>query len=285
MIMIKFGPAGNSASFYAEGYKSTWQTPAWLKNRGLNAFEYPFGRGVQISADAALRIGRESAAYGIYVSAHAPYYINLANPDTAIRGNSFRYILDSAKAVTDMGGDRVVVHVGAALKLDRADANMFCADGLKEAMLRLDDAGLGKVHICPETMGKRSQIGDLDETLAFCSLDARLVPCVDFAHLHALTQGGLRETGDFSLVLDKLESALGIDRARGMHIHFSTIEFTPAGEKRHRTFAEEAYGPRFELLAPLLKSRGYTSTVICESKETMAEDATAMRDIFTALGI
>jgi len=70
-----------------------------------------------------------------------------------------------------------------------------------------------------------------------------------------------------------------------MHVHFSTIEFTPAGEKRHRTFAEEKYGPRFEMLAPLLKERGYQPRIICESKGTMAEDAKTMMEIYQSVSI
>ena len=131
-------------------------------------------------------------------------------------------------------------------------------------------------------MGRKSQIGDLRETLDFCLLDQRLIPCVDFAHLHALGNGALRGPEDFSKVLDAVEAALGMDRARRMHIHFSTIEYTAAGEKRHRTFAEEAYGPRFEHLAPLLHARGYQPRIICECKGTMAEDAKAMMEIYHA---
>lgn len=275
-----FGPAGNSDRFYEEGNKSTLQAFGWLENMGLTAFEYPFGRGVSISRETAEKIAAKAREHHIAVSAHAPYFINLANPDPEKRENSFRYILDAARAVTWLGGQRVVVHVGAVMKLDRAEALKNCAEGLREAYRRLDDAGFAHVHICPETMGKYSQIGDLRETVDFCLLDERLIPCVDFAHLHALTGGGLRDTEDFAKVLDTVEAVLGMDRARKMHMHFSTIEYTPAGEKMHRTFAEEKYGPRFEYLAPLLKERGYHGTVICECRGTQADDARAMQQMW-----
>ena len=275
-----FGPAGNSARFYEEGNKSTLQAFGWLENMGLTAFEYPFGRGVSISRETAEKIAAKAREHHIAVSAHAPYFINLANPDPEKRENSFRYILDAARAVTWLGGQRVVVHVGAVMKLDRAEALKNCAEGLREAYRRLDDAGFAHVHICPETMGKYSQIGDLRETVDFCLLDERLIPCVDFAHLHALTGGGLRDTEDFAKVLDTVEAVLGVDRARKMHMHFSTIEYTPAGEKMHRTFAEEKYGPRFEYLAPLLKERGYHGTVICECRGTQADDARTMQQMW-----
>ena len=277
---MRFGPAGNSDRFYSEGNKSTLQAFGWLENMGLTAFEYPFGRGVGVSRETAEKIARKAREHHIAISAHAPYFINLANPDPEKREKSFRYILEAAQAVTWLGGDRVVVHVGAVMKLDRADALKNSAAGLREAYRRLDDAGLGQVHICPETMGKYSQIGDLRETVDFCLLDQRLIPCVDFAHLHALTGGGLRDTADFARVLDTVEAALGLERARQMHMHFSTIEFTPAGEKMHRTFAEEKYGPRFEYLAPLLRQRGYCGTVICECRGTQADDARTMQRLW-----
>ena len=279
--MIYFGPSGNSESFYAEGYKSTWQAAEWLEKKGLNAFEYPFGRGVSLSDAAAETIRDEMSRHGIRVSAHAPYYINLSDPDPEKREKSFRYITEAAAAVHKLGGDRIVVHAGAAMKLERKDALENCRRGLLEALERLDDLGLGDVHICPETMGKYSQIGDLAEIASFCAEDERLIPCVDFAHLHALSQGGLACAEDMARVLDLLEKYIGFDRARSLHIHFSTIEYTAAGEKRHRTFAEENYGPRFELLAPLLRERNYAPVIICESKGTMAEDAAVMKEIYS----
>ena len=281
--MIRFGPAGNSESFYAQGYQATWQAPQWLRGMGLSAFEYSFGRGVGLSEETAKKIAAQARAFDIAVSAHAPYFINLANPDPEKRAASFRYLLDSARLVTCLGGDRVVVHVGAVMKMERAQALQNCREGLREAYARLEDAGLARVHLCPETMGRQSQIGDLAETLDFCLLDERLIPCLDFAHLHALGQGALRGIEDFARVLDRTEAALGLDRARRMHVHFSTIEYTAAGEKRHRTFAEERYGPRFEHLAPLLLARGYQPRIICECKGTMAEDARAMQGIYQAL--
>ena len=282
-MSIRFGPAGNSESFYAQGYKASWQAPKWLHDLGLTAYEYSFGRGVNLSDEMAGKIRLEAEKWDVAVSVHAPYYINLANPDPEKREASFRYLLESARLVALLGGDRVVVHAGAEMKMERAEALQNCRAGILEAYRRMDDLGLSHVHLCPETMGRPSQIGNLAETLEFCQLDGRLLPCVDFAHLHALGQGALRETADFARVLDAAEAALGIERARRMHVHFSTIEFTAAGEKRHRTFAEEAYGPRFQFLAPLLKERGYAPRIICECKGTMAEDAREMLRLYGAV--
>ncbi len=277
---MRFGPAGNSQSFYDQGFTATVQAFAWIKAMGLNAYEYPFGRGVTMGEETASVIGAEARQQGITLSAHAPYYVNLANPDPEMRGKSFGYILSAARMLALMGGQRLVVHPGGTRSGDRREAVALCAQGLTEVRAQLDDEGLEDIILCPETMGKKGQIGDLKETIAFCQTDGRLVPCLDFAHIHALGQGALPDKDAFARVLDTLEEGLGIERARGMHAHFSTIEFGTSGEKKHHTFAEPDYGPRFEHLAPLLAQRGYHATIICESKGTMAEDAQSMHLLY-----
>lgn len=281
--MILFGPSGNSESFYADGFTSTLDAPGWLKKKGLNAYEYSFGRGINLSLETAARLGDAMAKEGIRLSVHAPYYINLANPDPEKRKGSLTYILESARRAHGLNADRVVVHVGAPMKLERSEAMKNCREGLRTARKMLDDNGLSAIYLCPETMGKKGQIGDLEETLLLCQMEERFIPCLDFAHIHALGQGRLNNTEDFAKVLDIAESMLGRERMRNMHVHFSTIEYTSAGEKRHRTFAEKEYGPRFEHLAPLLKERQYTPRIICECKGTMAEDAAEMKKIWEAL--
>ena len=170
-----------------------------------------------------------------------------------------------------------------AMGYDGVEFAGFYGHSAEEVKKMLDENGLSDIHLCPETMGKKGQMGDLEETLQFCLLEERFIPCLDFAHIHALHQGRLNKTADFEEVLDISENILGRERMRQMHVHFSTIEYTAAGEKRHRTFAESEYGPRFHHLAPLLKARDYTPRIICECKGTMAEDAAEMKKIWEAL--
>lgn len=95
--MIKFGPSGNSESFYAMGYKHTEQAAKYVKDFGLDCFEYSFGRGVNMSEGKALSIGEAFRAEGIEISVHAPYFINFANPADEAAQKSYGYVLDSAK--------------------------------------------------------------------------------------------------------------------------------------------------------------------------------------------
>ena len=95
--MIKFGPGGNSESFYKEGYKSTTQAPLWLKNRGLDAYEYQCGNGVNVGEESAKAIGVEAEKHGITMSVHAPYFISLASVEEEKRDKSIKYVLDTLK--------------------------------------------------------------------------------------------------------------------------------------------------------------------------------------------
>lgn len=279
-MTAKFGPAGNSESFYAAGNKATLQAPAWLHSLGLTAYEYQCGRGVRITEETARALGEEAVKHGVQLSLHAPYFISLASADPEKRDNSIRYILESARAVTQMGGERIVVHPGGLGGLSRADATALASQTLRRAQEALDSEGLSQVRICPETMGKINQLGDLEEVLQFCALDERFLPCVDFGHLNSRTLGGLNTEEAFAALLDRLHNVLGAERGAIFHTHFSKIEYTKGGEKRHLTFADTVYGPEPAPLMKLIRERGLRPTFICESDGTQAEDAAALQALY-----
>ena len=277
---VRFGTAGNSDSFSAHGHKTTVEAPAFIRQRGLDAYELAFGRGVFLRPDRAEALRAEAEKNGVTLSVHAPYYINLANPDRDKILRSFGWLLDAARAAAAAGAAEMVVHLGSGMGQDRQTALERTGTNLRESMARMEDEGLSGVRLCPETMGRPGQIGDLEEILRYCEKDERLLPCVDFAHLHALSRGGLDSREAFARVLDRLEERLGPDRARRSHLHFSAIQYGASGEIRHRTFAEEGFGPDFGLLAPELAERGYCGILICECAGTQAEDAKTMRNLY-----
>lgn len=278
----KFGPAGNCDAFYAAGHTATVEAPAWLKGWGLTAYEYQCGRGVRLSDKTADLLRREAAENGVQLSLHAPYYISLASIDPEKRDNSLRYILESAEAVNKLGGDRIVVHPGGLGGRTREQATALAVETLTRAQKLLDENGLQEVHICPEVMGKINQLGDLEEVLTMCGADERFLPCVDFGHLNSREGGALRDTADYAAVLDRIGNALGEERLRRFHIHFSKIEYTAGGEKRHLTFADTVFGPEPQPLMELLARRNLAPTVICESDGTQTEDAAAMQKLYAS---
>lgn len=279
-MKTRFGPAGNSISFGKMGYKSSLQVPEYLAKMGLDAFEYQCGRGVNIGEDKAAELGRLAAEKGIKLSLHAPYYISMSSVEEAKRLNSINYILSSARAVKAMGGNRIIVHTGSCGKISREEALGLAMDTMKLSLKALDENGLGDVHICPETMGKINQLGTVDEVLALCSLDERLIPCVDFGHINAREMGSLKIAADFEDIFNKIEDRLGAERMKHFHVHFSKIEYTVGGEKKHLTFEDKVFGPCYEPFVETVLKKGCELTVICESDGTQAEDAAAMKKYY-----
>ena len=279
-LIARFGPAGNCEDFAAAGHKHSAEMPAYAASFGLNAYEYQCGRGVRLSDDTAAALRLSAEEHNVQLSLHAPYFISLASDDPGKRDNSIRYILDSADAVARLGGDRIVVHPGGLGGLSREGATALACDTLTRAQAALDEAGLGFVHICPETMGKINQLGDLAEVMRFCAVDERFLPCIDFGHLNARTHGGIASKADYAAVLDTLENAIGIERTRQFHAHFSKIEYTNGGEKRHLTFADTLFGPEPAPLMQLIAERGFTPTFVCESAGTQTRDAKALMTLY-----
>ncbi len=275
-----FGPSGNSQSFYDEGHKSTAEAPDWLKERGLDAFEYSFGRGVRIKEDTAREIGNGFAAQGIVMSVHAPFYINLASTDEEKKKNTLRYFNESMTAAHWMGAKRVIFHPGSAGGENRDEAFGRALDFFEEIVDEIGSLGYGEVHLCPETLGKINQLGTLEEVLQLCHIDKQIIPAIDFGHLYARTAGGIKGRDDYKRILDMMEDELADERARNFHIHFSHIEYTKQGEKKHRDFKDEGYGPDFAPLAELMAERNMQPVVISESPTMMAEDARTMKDIY-----
>lgn len=275
-----FGPAGSSERFSDMGHKTTLEMPSYLKEFGLDHFEYQCGRGVHVSEEKAAVFKEEAQKHGISVSLHSPYYISLASLEEEKRLKSVDYILQSARAVKMLGGDRIVVHSGTCAKISREEALKMAFDTLKIAQDALDNEHLSEIRICPETMGKINQLGTLDEVMELCRVDERFIPCIDFGHLNARTLGGCNSYEDYSAVLDTVKNTLGEERYRHFHSHFSKIEYSQGGEKRHLTFSDNVFGPDFEPLARLVAERGLSPVFISESAGTQDKDALMMKQMY-----
>ena len=278
--MIKFGPSGNCDSFYAEGNAHTEQAPAFLKKRGLDCFEYSFGRGVRMTESKAIAIGEAFQKEGIEISVHAPYFINFANPDEEMVTKSYAYVLDSAKACKLMGGKRIVFHPSTQGKMNRfeaVDLTIKRLETLKE-YIYLND--LQDMIFCPETMGKQAQIGTVEEITEFCKIDPVYIPCIDFGHINAREQGSLKTKDDYKSRLEYMIAHLGYEKMKHFHMHFSKIQYSAKGEVKHLTFEDEVYGPEFSPLAKALKELDLYPYIVSESDGTQAEDAKMMKDLY-----
>lgn len=280
MNIATFGPGGNSDRFYAEGNQSTLQSPGWVKRFGLDAFEYEAGNGLT-AGEASLRaIGQKAREHGIFMSLHAPYFISLSGIVEEKRLKSIDYIQKSLWAAELLGADTIVIHSGSAAKISREEAMALS----KDTLARVAEAvGTPAIRLGIETMGKINQLGTLAEVIEQCRVSPIYAPVVDFGHLNARELGkAFACADDYRRVFDEIAVSLGDGFAKNLHCHFSKIQYTAAGEKKHLTFADTEFGPAFEPLAEAIIREGVAPRIICESDGTQAEDALYMKN--TLLG-
>ena len=281
MNFAAFGPGGNSDSFYAEGHKSTAEAPAWVKARGLDAYEYEAGNGLTAGEASLRKVGEEAKKHGVLMSLHTPYFISLSGIEPEKRLKSIDYIKKSLWAAELLGADTIVIHSGSASKITRQEAMALARDTLERV---IEEVGDTPIHLGLETMGKINQLGTLDEVLELCRIDSCFVPVVDFGHLNARDLGGVFKTSDDYLrVFDKISSRMDSYIAENLHCHFSKIEFTNAGEKKHLTFEDAIYGPDFEPFVEAIVKGRLSPTVICESAGTQSTDALTMKTLYESM--
>ena len=273
-----FGPGGNSDAFKAWGGISSLDAPAFVRSIGLDAYEYEAGNGLSATKSMLSAIGREAEKNDIKMSFHTPYFISLSGVIEEKRLNSIRYIRESLDAAHLLGAKTIVVHTGSAAKISRDEAMRLAADTLVRTLSEVDTHG---IKIGLETMGKINQLGTLDEVLELCRIDSSLVPVIDFGHLNARQLGGaFNSADDYMRIFDKISNSLGADIAENLHCHFSKIEWTQSGEKKHLTFADDIYGPSFEPLIDVILKNDLAPTIICESAGTQSDDALMMKKYY-----
>ena len=266
MNRIRFGPGGNSQSFYKDNpKKSSLEACRWLFAKGLDAYEYECTRGVKISKEFAVKLGKEAKACDVALSLHAPYYINLAAINPEKQQASMNHLLKSLEAANWMGATKVVFHPGSGNPAEEGDTREKALERAKALFEKIIEQAtqlelLEDVYLAPETMGKKNQLGNLDEVIALCKEHPGVAyPTIDWAHLYALGNGGLQKEEDFAIILEKIEQALGDETCQHLHCHFSPIEYTVGGEKRHRNLSDEIYGPDFSLLKKIINRQSSAS--------------------------
>ncbi len=283
--MLRFGPSGNSEEFYKQGFKSSIDMPTWLKNMGLNAYEYQCGNGIRVQESTAVKIGENAKENDIFLSIHAPYYINLASLEDNKRKNSKNYIIETLSLARLMQAKRIVLHMGSCRGIDRKIALNRTIEAFKEVIKETDELGYSDITMCPEVLGKINQIGSLDEIIEICKVDDGIIPTIDFGHIHAREMGSLNNISDFENILTKLINELGFERVKHFHCHFSRIEFTKGGEKKHWTQSDTQFGPDFIHLAHALFNKKLEPVIIAESRGEMAKDALILKNIYTEVTI
>lgn len=265
---VRFGPAGRPLKYKGK----TELACDYIRDEGLDAYEYQATYGVRIKKQSALKLEENSKENRVLVSMHAPYYINLSSNRDDVIERSVQRLIQSARAAEWMGAYRIVFHPGFYTKYTPVEAMKRCLKSIDSLNEQLESLGIHDYIFAPETTGKKSQLGNLDEIIEICQNNEKFAPTVDFAHLHARSVGGIKDQEDYSRIFTKLENELGI---KTLHSHYTHIEYTDKGEKRHHCLFED-YGPPLEPLLNEIIDRGWNVTVICETP-LLDEDALLMQ--------
>lgn len=276
----RFGPAGVPPFLRIIGAQ-LHDVPRLLREEGLDAFEYEavrWGQKPQIKKDQAESLGFEAKRNDVLLSLHGSYYINLSGVKEVAEASK-RRLIACATAAEWMGAYVVVFHMGFYGREGRMETFRKCKEAMSEIVNIMRTLGLEKVKLGPETMGRHSQFGTLDEILAICQETEQTQLVIDWSHLHARSGGSLRRVEDFREVVVKAEEKLGTEAVRNMHCHFSKIEFTyKAGERRHHVLDDPGYGPDFRMFAEVINEFNLRPVIICETP-ILDVDARKMRDI------
>ena len=286
LAKTQFGVAGFPVGFFDSPYKKNRDNIfIWLRELGLDALELQCTYGIRMGDEQALRYKELAAEYGITLTIHAPYYVNLGSKTAQTVINSKNEIIKAFKLANLIGAGRIIFHPGGGhgkTAEDRAVGIDQLIAALNEIKPQIDTTN---VKIYPEIGGKVSSLGNLDEIIKICSAVDYAYPCIDFAHLHAREQGSMTSQAKMIEVLNKVEDNLGRDALENAHFHMYPIDYTVGGEKIHRAFADkditgESYLPLATDFIAAIKAKNLNPLVICEAHNTQEIGAMLMRDIY-----
>lgn len=231
------------------------------KSLGINAMEIEWVQSVPKNEVHVAALGKLARDLGIGLTVHAPYFINLNSDDDSKLSASRVRILDALAMAQICGAVSVCVH--AAFNGGKDPAHV--TDNIRrstEAILKKKSSLFPDVNLAYETMGKHSQWGTLDETLAIAK-EFDLYPCIDVAHMHARQNGAINSAKEFDELFDRYAEVLGKKSLKNMHIHYSGIAYGEKGEKHHLTFEESDL--RWTDFLKVLKKREIGGFLVCES--------------------
>ncbi|MBD3209743.1 TIM barrel protein [Candidatus Woesearchaeota archaeon] len=276
-MTLRFGTAGSPLSTTGKGRNAGVARSIEL---GFGCQELEFVHGVNINDEDAANIKALANNNDFIVTAHGPYYINLNAIESAKKHASMHRIVQTARALEKCGGTSCTFHPGFYMKMDHEHVYRNIKERMKEVVRKLRDEG-NTVTISPETTGKPTQFGSLQELIRLAQDVEGLGICVDFAHLHARSNGKYNTANEFREVLESIEAGLGKKHLKSMHLHISGINYGEKGEKNHLPLRESDLA--WQALLKTLKEFKARGTIICESP-TLEKDAALLQQTYDELG-
>lgn len=270
---LLFGTAGIPLS---TSPSSTVNGIAQVKKLGLSAMELEFVQNINIKEEMAPLVREAAEKNDVVLTCHGQYFINLNAVETKKLEESKQRIYMAAKRAYECGAWSVCFHPGFYLGQEPKNVYEKVKGALKEVVARLSNEGIS-IWVRPETTGKATQFGSLEELVSLSLEIDNVLPCIDFSHLCARSNGKINNLEEFSNALSLVESRLGKDALKQMHAHVQGVSFSEKGEKAHLPFSESVFDYKGTVKA--LKDFSAKGAVICESP-LMEKDAIFLQQEF-----
>lgn len=248
-----------------------------LKEMNLDGMELEFVHGVRMSDDN--RIFVKEMAKNFVITAHGPFYINLNSKEEEKIEASVQRIIDTAAVAAQAGAFSITYHAAFYMGGDKETVFEQVKNQTKRIIDILENEKI-KVWVRPETTGKATQWGDIDEIINLSKEFEQVLPCVDFSHLHARSAGEYNTYDEFSKVLEKMGNNIGQYALENFHGHLAGIEYTAKGEKQHLNL--ENSDMNYKDLIKVMKEFGVKGALVCESPN-IEDDCKLLKNYYESL--
>ena len=272
MDKLYFLTAGVPLRAGNKGYEAGFQI---LDEMNLDGLELEFVRGIRISDKSREAVGTTDKV----ITAHAPFYVNLNAREEEKVEASVQRIIETADVTNSLGGYSITFHAGFYLGQDAELVYNNIKSQIKIITDTLAESN-NKIWIRPETTGKATQWGDLEEIVKLSKEFETVLPCVDFSHLHARYNGISNTYDEFCAIFDKIGTELGDYALENFHAHIAGIEYGVKGEKKHLNLEESDFN--YKDLLKAFKKFDVKGAVICESPN-IEDDAKLLKDYYLSL--
>lgn len=273
---LNFLTAGMPLSTEKAGYPRAFEI---IEEMGLDGMEVEFVHGVRMSDETRQLLKKIKNEKNLVLTAHGPFYINLNSKEEEKVEASVQRIIDTANTAKEFGGYSITYHAAFYMGKDKEEVYQQVKTQTQKIVEILDKNNI-KIWIRPETTGKATQWGDYEEIIRLSKEFERVLPCIDFSHIHARTAGEYNTYDEFCKVLDRIGTELGDFAINNFHAHLAGIEYTAKGEKRHLILEESDMN--YKDLLKALKSFGVKGALVCESPN-IETDTKLLKDYYMSL--
>lgn len=276
MNELKFVTAGQPICNGSAGYENAFNILEKLKLDGL---ELEFVHGVRMTAQNRELVKKCAAEKNMVLTAHGPYYINLNSKEEEKIEASITRVLDTARIGSELGAYSITFHAAFYMGMPQDAVYKKVEESMARVCATLAEEG-NTIWVRPETTGKGTQWGNLEEIVKLSKTFEQILPCVDFSHLHARTNGKYNTYDEFCAIFDYIAKELGSNAIENFHAHIAGIEYGEKGEKKHLMLKESDMN--YKDLMKAFKEFGVKGVVVCESP-IMEEDAVLLKEYYQSL--